>query len=186
MRVDCIGKNKIKILLSEEEVLRLFGGYDMIDYSSPRSKATLNAILTSALPDEMLPLDCNQVLIEIRAESNGCAIYFTKVYKNGKKGEQKRLKSQNLAFTFSNSEDLICFICRTLPKDIISSEIFSITKKYILILTLGDTSPIDMYYLKEFCKEIITDEFAIAHIREYGKFICQNADSAIRKAFKTL
>lgn len=184
MRVDCIGKNKIKIILTEEEVLRHFGGYDMIDYSSPRSKATLNAILTSALPDEMLPLDCNRVLIEIQAENKGCVIYFTKVYKKQKNTQLKKSNQKTLALAFLNSEDLISFICNRLNSNIISSEIYHISTKYILTIKFYEAHSPDTLYLKEFCNQLITDECALAHIQEHGKLICADTQT-IKSSFKT-
>ncbi len=184
MRVDCIGKNKIKISLNEEEVLRLFGGYDMIDYSSQHSKATLNSILASALPKDMLPIDCSQVLIEIRAENKGCAIYFTKIYKKYKKTDSAKHKQKTLALTFSNTEDLIRFVCQRLPEKISSSRVFSLSQIYILIITFPESLNTEPLYLKEFCQEIIENEYVISHICEHGKLICENAELTIKSAFK--
>ena len=184
MRVDCIGKNKIKVSLSEEEVLRLFGGYDMIDYSSQRSKATINSILASALPKDMLPIDCSQVLIEIRAENNGCAIYFSKIYKKYKKTDSVKHKEKTLALTFSSSEDLINFICRRMPEKLSENRVFTLDDTYILTITLSESSNSELPFLREFCQDIFEDEYVISHILEHGKLICENAELDIKSVFK--
>lgn len=110
-----INKDKVKICLSDDEVKSLFGGYDMIDYDCPRSRAILDSLLLNALPENMLPFDCKKVLIEVMEEKNGCSIQITRIY-NGGKRLHKVKSAQKYILQFTCSEDFIKFVTQAKNK----------------------------------------------------------------------
>lgn len=181
MNIDTVNKNKIKISLSDEEIDTLFGGYEMIDYDDPHSKAILNMLLGRALPEDMLPLDCKRVIIEVCPKSDGCNIYFTRIY------PKSHAKSAEYIFIFKKSEDMLLGISelhRLYGKNIEKSCLYTCQGKYFCIILLKGDPGKQIIHLNEYCSDISREKALAAKIREHGKMICaQNAVQRIFDAF---
>lgn len=181
MNIDTINKNKIKISLSDEEIDTLFGGYEMIDYDDPHSKAILNMLLGRALPEDMLPLDCKRVIIEVRPKPDGCTIYFTRVY------PKSTAKSAEYVFIFSKSDDMLSGITelqRLYGENIDKSCLYTYCEKYFCIALLRGEPGKQIMHLKEYCSDISRETTVAAMVREYGQMICaENAVKRISAAF---
>ncbi len=176
MNIDTLSKNKIKISLTDEEIYTLFGGYDMIDYSKPRSKTVIDMLISRALPEEMLPLDCNKVLIEVRPIYGGCAIYFTRIYD---KKKQKSNKAGRYILFFETSEKMITalpFISAS------KSRLYHINNGLALLIEAKED--FDKIRIGEYADCIIKDKIMIEKITEHSKIICKSgAVSKLKKAF---
>lgn len=186
MTVDTISKNKFKIELTNKEIEILFGGYERINYSDPDSKLAINLILKEALPDEMLPLDCKRVILEVSPTSTGCLILFTKVYTDRNKRYKVTGYSKSYILLFTDSEDLIIAcnkLLQTIPKAI-KSELYFDEDGYYLLLHSNINITKQLPHIGEYGIFLNTHHEAIAKVREYAKMICKNnAIEKIAKAF---
>ena len=178
-----INKDKVKITLTDDEVNDLFGGYDLIDYNCPRSRAVLDSLLLGALPESMLPLDCKQVLIEVTEEKSGCSIQVTRLYEKAKKLHKISGKYKYILL-FESSEDMIKFITQNeLGDKFPKSELIKSGEKYALCFHFE--RPVGHYNrLSEYGKLIDAQSPEGAAIKEYGTMICKNAAEKLSAAFK--
>ncbi len=182
MHIETINKDKIKISLTDDEIKELFGSYDLIDYSKPHSKMAINMLFRIAVPEDMLPLDCTRVLIEVKPESRGCAIYFTRMY-SGKRF-RKVIDIRDYLLLFENSNDLTDCISNISPVGIIGSRLYTNDGTYQLIVSAERSFCAILPHLSEYCR-ISTDKIQISEVQEYHKLICQkDAVPRLIRAFK--
>lgn len=186
MTVDTISKNKIRIDLTNEEIEIFFGGYEHINYSDPDSKLAINLILKEALPNEMFPLDCKRVILEVSPTHSGCSILFTKIYTDRKKRYRVTGHSKSYLLAFTDSESLITGckeLSETITKPIKSELYFEKTDYYLLIhSTMNITGQLP--HISEYGAFICAQPEIIAKVREYTALICKdNAIEKISKAF---
>lgn len=183
MTVDTISKNKIKIELTNEEIEIFFGGYEYINYSNPDSKLAINLLLKEALPQELLPLDCNRVMIEVNPTKTGCSILFTKVYTNPRKRYKVSGCIKNYILYFEDSEGMI-LTCKEFAQNIpqvIKSELYADKNGYYLALH-GSNISRQLLHIGEFCNSISEKNEILAMVKENTKLICK--DCAIEKIAK--
>lgn len=184
MTVEQLSKNKIRINLTEDEVLTFFGGYDLIDYKVPAAKKMLHLLLKEALPDEMLPIDCTRVLIEVKPQSGGCAIFFTKMYENGPKRLRKIPQTKSYALKFKSSNDLLDFARCAEIADINNNSLYMANGTYTLIINADKSICSRLTHIEEFC-EISDNKTELSKIWEHGHIICkEGALEKIKKALK--
>ncbi len=184
MTVETISKNKVKINLTEDEVLTFFGGYEFIDYKHPPTKKMLHLLLKEALPQEMLPIDCKRVLIEVKPQDNGCAIFFTKMYDNAAKRLRRVPQNIILALSFKNSNDLMDFAKSGQTSDINSSSLYLTGNTYTLLISADKTIVNHLAHIGEFC-DIYDNKTELSRIAEHGFLICkENALEKLKKALK--
>lgn len=184
MTVEKLSKNKIKINLTEDEILTFFGGYDLIDYKDPAAKKILHLLLKEAMPDEMLPIDCTRVLIEVKPQSSGCAIFFTKMYENAPKRLRKISQTKSYALKFKNSNDLLDFARYSEAADIKSNSLYIANGTYTLIINAEKSICSRLTHIEEFC-EISDNKTELSKIWEHGQIICkEGALEKIKKALK--
>ena len=186
MTVDTISKNKIRIELTNEEIEVFFGGYEHINYSDPDSKLAINLILKEALPDEMLPLDCKRIILEVSPTKTGCSILFTKIYTDRKKRYRVTGYSKSYLLTFTDSETMIS-TCKQLSKILtkpIKSELYFDKTDYYLLLHSTISIARQLPHISEYGTFISAQPEIIAKVREYTALICKdNAIEKISKAF---
>lgn len=166
MRVCEVEDNKIEIYLSPKEIYDIFGGYEYINYKTAESKGKIHKLLAAAIPEKLLPLDCEQVLIEVRPKSPGCTISLTKVYANS-------AKPTCVTFIFNNSEQLISGILPLQALRVISSELYTHCDKYALICSVTRFSGNDELHIGEYCKVTQSKADAI-RIKEYWQPVCKS------------
>ncbi len=182
MHIVTISKDKIRISLTDQEIIELFGSYDMIDYSNPHSKMAINMLFHIAVPDDMLPLDCKRVLIEVKPENTGCSIYFTRIY-SGKRF-RKVVDIREYLLEFENSNDLIDCICNISPTSVITSRLYTNKGTYQLIISAQKSFGLTLLQVSEYCR-VSTDKIKISEVEEHHILVCQNdAVPKILKAFK--
>ncbi len=180
-----IGKDKVKIRLTEEEVKELFGGYEKIDYECPRARAVIDSLICGVLPESMLPLDCKKVLIEVRAEYDGCSILFTRIYET-----PRRLHKANsfceYILLFKDSEDMFTFAEQLDPAAaaaVKESRLIKINDKFALCLKGGDMLRKNITHFKEYGIVYTQKQPQAAVALEHGDILCENALQKLKKAF---
>ena len=186
MTVDTISKNKIRIELTNEEIEVFFGGYEHINYSDPDSKLAINLLLKEALPDELLPLDCKRVLIEVSPTRTGCSILFTKLYIGNRKRYRVTGCIKSYIITFTDSESMISGcreLAQTVPKAV-KSELFFDKDGYYLLLHSSINITKQLIHINEFSSSLSGQSEIISRVHEYASPICkENAIEKIAKAF---
>ena len=181
-----INKDKVKIHLTNDEVNSLFGGYDMIDYSCPRSKAVLDSLLSKNLPDDMLPLDCGKILIEVIEEHSGCSIQITRIYDKGKRLYKKGNRHKYILL-FNSSEDMFLFVEQIDDETLSSfknSKLLKIEDKYALLFAKDSTLKHFFSHLCEYGKIIDSKSILGSKLLEYGVILSNNATEKLFSVFK--
>lgn len=173
MTVDTISENKLKISLDADETLRLFGGYEKINYNDPDTKFALNILLRQALPEIDFKLNCPRLYVEVcPGAAGGCSIYFTKVNVGSRRYRPIKKTLRPYIFEFANCENAILAskeLSKRAAATLVQSSFFRFGEKYRLILSspieLSDTVAV----VREFADTAlfsVTDEAAT---NEYGK-----------------
>lgn len=182
MRVDAINENKFKISLTDNEIELLFGEYSLIDYNEPKAKLAIDMLISEALPESMVPLKCDKVLIEVKQTLGGCNIYFTQLF-NSKKSKVNAKSKETYTLVFKNSENLIDCIKMLFKKEISGRNyLYRFDDTYRLIIENCDL-PFESDALKEFCTNTYKSETEKMRTLEYGSFITENAVKKISDSF---
>ncbi len=172
MKVEALSKTQVKISLSRDEIQTFFGGYHLIDYKNPNSKKMLNLLLKEALPDEVFPLDCKRVLIEVKPLAHGCEILFTKLYDTAHKRFKRVNTRRQYALIFASTNDLLDFAKCALKDDITDGSLYIYENKYALIISASQGFERRLAHLGEFCN-VSENKTLISKIAEYGTAICK-------------
>ncbi len=182
MRSFDLSDNKFKICLSSEEVASLFGSFEMIDYDTPHTKAIIDSIIINALPEKMLPFDCDKVLIEVFPDGDGCIVEVTKIYGSGKSAKKRR--KQEYILLFSSSEDMINYIKSLKPSDILKvkdNTLYRYKNAFFLSVNIRDKSL--LINAREYSRVIPVKNPTGEMLLEYGKRLYSGA---IEKIFSSL
>lgn len=186
VNVNVINKNQIKINLTKEEIVKLFGGYEMIDYNNPNCKFKIDMLLYDAISKEEFPLDCDRLLIEVKPSNTGCSIYFTRIYQKGKKYKRVTV-SKKYILTFSDSDSLIsgsCELYKQYIPQIKDSRLYKGSDKYYLVIYAEKSLSENLNHIKEYCSNISKNEILAEKIAEHAVSICEcNTIEKIGKAF---
>ncbi len=185
MRIDTLSKTKIKITLTNSEIELLFGNYGLIDYNEPKSRLTIDMLIKEALPEDMLPLKCDKVLIEVKQIPDGCNILFTQIFDKKKQNSEKKVYT----LEFDDSENMIKCILFLAEKKIKNgrSTLCRYNNKYRLMLSRGYYLKIPKEQLGEFCFNIYTSDREQELTRKIGTIICDNnAIETISTHFKVI
>ena len=171
MRVNSQSENNIELYLSDEEIEKIFGGYELIDYDSPECRVKLHALLISAAPEMLFPLECDRVLIEVKPKDYGCTIALTKIHTRVK--TYRQAKAKTLTLIFENSEYMIRAITALKALSAEKSELYTYEKRYALIIAVRQDDKNTLTHLGEYCKVENRRSYA-EKIREYWQPVCKN------------
>ncbi|MBO7520457.1 MAG: adaptor protein MecA [Clostridia bacterium] len=172
MRVEKTNDNRIDIHLSGTEMKDIFGGYEYIDYNETECRAKIHKIISTLLPNSILPLDCDKLLIEVRPASTGCRISLTKIY------EYKNSECKTVSMIFEDSETLILALPQIVKLRYRESSLYESDKKYALICSVSSFKTGEALHICEYAKVSIKEIDAV-RINEYWHSICK--DEAITK-----
>ena len=178
MTVYKVGRNRIKIALTDREVLSFFGAYEKITSMSGNTRLTVGLLLKESLAEYENELD-GELLVEIRAKENfGCIITVS----SADSSRRQNMKAQKM-FEFSNSESMIIGITRLFKRrSHIVSSLYKMQRTYRLIISVKADS--DFMFMNEFCLRQSDSPAEIAYTEEYGTLIVKNdAVAKIGKAF---
>lgn len=182
MTVTDLNKGRIKITLTDKEIITLFGTYQRFYDMSDNIKPTFENILERVLISRGLSLS-QELLIKVKAkENNGCVIIISPA--------SNRVKNEYL-FIFENSEKLIdgiLFLFRNKSTCNIQSQLFKTESDYRLIIYSCENNPVFLS-LKEYCVPRKIKPFEADYTKEHGKLLIQEKavkifGSAFLKGFK--
>jgi len=184
MTVSKISKNKIKIALSDSEVLSYFGSYEKIASMSKGIRLTISSLLQDSLRDYGFTSGDDKFLIELNAQENsGCEILITIITK---KELVKRTSSEIYMLEFSDTESMtggVMYLYRNRKYKHIPSSLYKMTNTYRLIVTIAGKKDFP-FAINEFCLRQSDSPFETAYTEEYGKvLIPENAVEKFGDAF---
>ncbi|MBO4693316.1 MAG: adaptor protein MecA [Clostridia bacterium] len=170
MKINTMRDDKIELYLSDEEIEKIFGGYDLIDYDAPECRIKIHSLLLSAAPCTLLPLNCDRVLIEVKPKEYGCTITLTKIYGSPKKYRQSA-KMKTIVFVFEDSNSMIASTNCMKALKAEKSELYSNGKEYALIIISNRENKKTIAGLCEYCT-IKLRRTEAERIREYWQPVC--------------
>lgn len=181
MTVCRLGKNKMKISLTDSEMRIFFGGYSKIDYSDPKTRIALNMLLHEALPDNSFIDNKGKTMIEIKSVfEGGCEILLTRLNAAGR--QQKRI----YVFEFNKSEDMLLGITNLYSNRRtrhLHSSLYKMPKSFRLVITANDLSDVSER-LNDYECTVYESDIAAAYTDEYGKLLIYgNAVERLGKIF---
>lgn len=181
MTVYKIGRKKLKIALTDSEVISFFGTYGRLTAVSGEARLTVGLLLKKSLSEYDTELDGN-LLVEIRARENaGCIITVSPA-----DSSRRVSKSPPVMFEFADSRSLIDGTVRLYKRHgRIESSLYKMPRAYRLIVTPRGES--DFFFMNEFCSRQSDSEIEAEYTAEYGKLICEKkAVEKIGRAFLSL
>lgn len=165
MTVSNIEGDKIKIVLSDVEVINYFGTYDELYSMTGSIKSAFRILLQKVLSSRGISFD-EEMLVKIRAKKySGCVIIISPLKNNNKKTPKEYL------YSFKNAEELtkgIEFLYNINPN--IKSSLYKTENDYRLILFSKNYKP---YFLtlNEFSINYSESPYEIAATTEHGKLL---------------
>lgn len=177
MTVSDILGNKIKICLSNAEVLNCFGNYEGLYSMNDSIKTAFKELLNEVLLSRGLKYN-DKMLIQIKASvNNGCVIIISP------SNHRNRIENQ-YQYIFTNTEELtngILYLYKLKPN--IKSDIYKSDFDYRLIIYSKDYSKY-LLSLNEFAKKESHNIIEVAFTKEYCKpLVTKNAVRTYGKAF---
>ena len=176
MTVYRLGGDKIRIALSDSEVISFFGTYEKFAAMSGGTRLAVSLLLKEGLKKygDILGDD---LLVEIKArKSAGCVITVSPAV-----GRERR--PNRFILRFANSETMITGIkklysCRISRGE---SSLYKMKNEYRLIMSSDGR---DLYFMNEFCTVKNATAPEIAYTEEYGRLICKDtAVATVGRAF---
>ena len=171
MRVNTVDENRIEILLDNDEVNSIFGGYGLIDYDTPDCRIKIHKLLAAVMPKALLPLDCERILIEVKPQRFGCIISLTKIY-GAPKRLSRKYRLSAVAFMFKSFDNLIAALPLLSRLNTVASELYCLGSEYAISAAVKDISPVALMQIGEFCK-ISQNTADAAKLKEYWQCITQ-------------
>ena len=156
MTVYKIGRKRLKIALTDSEVISFFGTYRGLTSVNRNARLTVGLLLKQSLSEYDTELD-GKLLVEIKAkEKSGCIITVSSA-------DSSRRSSKSSTVMFESS-------------------LYKMSEKYRLIVTTRDNR--DFFFMNEFCIRQSDSKTEAEYTAEYGKLICgKKAVGKIGKAF---
>ncbi|MBE6749558.1 MAG: adaptor protein MecA [Ruminococcaceae bacterium] len=171
MNVLRVAENRIKIFLTDCEVINSFGNYENLYYMSEKGKIIMSALLRDVIFKNYSLNGSESFKTKIKAQKNrGCEITVSLI-------EKKRgFESENLILIFSEEENLnrlLSFIFGSNNSFIKELELYKINRQYVLIIKHTDDGRVAL--LNEFCFFKSKDSILLEFIKEHGKsLLCTN------------
>lgn len=176
MTVYRLSGDKIRIALSDSEVLSFFGTYEKFASLSGGTRLAVSLLLKESL-EKYGDILGDNLLVEVKArKSAGCVITVSPAV--GRAHGKDRVM-----LIFPDSESMISGIkrlySRRLPRG--KNSLYRLKNSYRLVIT-GHSR--DFYFMTEFCTVKNASEPEIAYTEEYGGLLCEDtAVETVGRAF---
>jgi hypothetical protein len=178
MTVYKIGRKKLKITLTDSEVISFFGTYRGLDSVNNEARLAVGLLLKKSLSEYDTELD-GRLLVEIRARENaGCVITVSSA-----ESSRRNLKGSTIMFEFADTAALIGGAVRLYKSRFFEgSSLYKMPHTYRLIVTARGER--DFYFMNEFCLRKSDSDIEAAYTKEHGRLICEkNAVERLGRAF---
>lgn len=178
MTVLKIGQKKLKITLTDSEVLSFFGAYERLYAATNETRLTVSLLLRESLSEYETELD-GDLLVEIRARENaGCVITVS----SADSSKRKNVSTLKI-LEFADSSSLISGAVRLYKiKPRIESSLYKMTGNYRLLI--NPRSDCDFFFMNEFCLRQSDSLIEAEYTKEHGRLITENnAVEKIGRAF---
>lgn len=177
MTVSDIQGNKIKISLTDVEVLSCFGSYERLFSMTKAIKSAVQSLLEDIIAQKGYA-DCEKMLVEIKAKKNcGCIITVSLLSGNTQK---------SYIFEFADSESLtraVVILYKDRRTRRLESRLYKMPQGFRLIIFSREYKPV-FFLLNEFCRRQNSCPIELAYTEEYGKpLISENAIEIYGSAF---
>ena len=178
MTVYKIGRKKLKITLTDSEVISFFGTYRGLASVNNEARLAVGLLLKKSLSEYDTELD-GRLLVEIRARENaGCVITISSA-----ESSRRNLKGSTVMFEFADTAALIGGAVRLYKSRFFEgSSLYKMPHTYRLIVTARGER--DFYFMNEFCLRKSDSDIEAAYTKEHGRLICEkNAVERLGRAF---
>lgn len=178
MTVYKIGRKKLRITLTDSEVISFFGTYGGLTSVSGEARLTVGLILKQSLLECDTEID-GDVLVEIKArESAGCIITVSPA-----DSRRRSFTTSPIMFEFADTDALIGGALRLYKsRRLIESSLYKMSHTYRLIVNARCDK--DFFFMNEFCFYQSDSKIETVYTAEHGKLICEkNAVEKIGRAF---
>ena len=192
MELILISDDKLKIMLSEEDMERYHISGDELDYSKLSTRTVLKSILSDAKSLTGFDTEGERFFVQLFTSAHGgCELFITKGeqddFQTDASGEKKSTHARRTyksLYSFESFYNLIA-VCRrllSLCTDVGSIAYSDVSGKYYLLLSHANLSPytrLDKFtFVLEYGKRENTESFE-RYISEYGNWMCKNAISTL-------
>lgn len=181
MEIILVSDDKLKILLTRQDMDGLGLIYENVDYSDENTRRVLLTLLGKAKEESGFSPRGAKLFVEVYpGDDGGCSLYFTTIRKPSRlPGAQSAISPA--VFEFDNVDDLIDGARKTFERyshRIYKSSLYLLNGKYrLLVYNLDYSDKLSVYFLSEFARRVGEDEILAAYTIERGAEII--ADSAL-------
>ena len=178
MTVYKIGQKKLKITLTDREVISFFGTYKGLTSANSEARLAVGLLLKKSLLEYDTELE-GRLLVEIRARENaGCVITVSPA-----DSSRRSSKSSTVMFEFADTNALTAGAVRLYKSRFFGgSSLYKMPHTYRLIVTARGEK--DFYFMNEFCLRQSDSFIEAAYTKEHGRLICEkNAVERLGRAF---
>ncbi len=164
MLVSEINPHKLKIVLTDTEVICCFCSYEKLLSMSEGTKLLIKALLRDIAKEHSLT-NCERLSAKIHAGKNfGCVIILT--------GSDSGKKTNLYTVEFTDSESLIkaAFYLKSAKRSLNRSRLYRTDNAYRLLIE-SEREKDYFLTLHEFCKRFYTERIHYEYTKEYGKLV---------------
>lgn len=176
MTVLHIDRNRIKVILTDTEVISCFGAYERLCTMSGSIKSALNALLRDIITDYRRTCNKCKIVANIRAKKNcGCEITLSAV------GTRHSQEEKEYIYDFADTEDLtraILQLYRQRGMRSIKSSLYKMPRGFRLLIKSGKSRD-SFFVLNEFCLKSSCSHTEAEYTREHGKPLI--TETAVKK-----
>ncbi|WRS26666.1 adaptor protein MecA [Oscillospiraceae bacterium MB08-C2-2] len=183
MEIILVSPEKLKIILTRQDMNNLSLEYEDMDYTDLQTKEVIVSLLEQAKEQAGFNPKNTKLFIEVYpTQEGGCVLYFTS-HSSGSwyGGPKKGYQVGPIIFEFEDSETLIQAAIRLFSRyshRIYKSSLYLYGQRYRLILYPLDYSDrLSVFFLGEYAKRVGEGEILAAFIQEHGKELA--VDNAI-------
>lgn len=174
-----IHENKLKVILSAEDMLSLELDYDEMDYTDPTTRKALLYLLENAKNQVGFSPRKAKLFIEVYpCEGGGCVLYFTNLRTPARTAGPGM---EPVVFAFDDADTLIEGACKVFERyshRIYKSSLYLLEGVYrLVVFPLDYSDRLSVYFLSEYAEKLGEGEMLAAFTEEHGEELIR--DTAI-------